>query len=117
MIGDFIFQTDAQAANKMKPGTSGWVSDAEHVTTYTLALSFATYPALYLGDVTFYKLLLLLGVSALTHAFIDRRWPVRWLMEHTGSKEFAKTVWGPIVTDQVLHLSILLVLVATLGAR
>ncbi|MFF3787212.1 hypothetical protein [Streptomyces sp. NPDC001933] len=31
-----------------------------------------------------------LAVSAVTHAFFDRRWPIRWLLEHIGSKGFAK---------------------------
>lgn len=39
---------------------------------------------------------------------VDRRWPVRWLMKHTGSASFADTEWGPIVVDQAIHLTILL---------
>lgn len=48
-----------------------------------------------------------LAVSATTHAFFDRRWPVRWLLEHIGSKGFAelKTAGmnGMYLTDQALH--------------
>ncbi|MFF9645903.1 hypothetical protein [Kitasatospora aureofaciens] len=28
--------------------------------------------------------------SAATHAVLDRRWPVRWLLQHTGSPAFAE---------------------------
>jgi hypothetical protein len=48
-----------------------------------------------------------LGISAGTHAFVDRRWPTRLLLGSTGSQNFATTLWGVIATDQALHLSIL----------
>jgi hypothetical protein len=44
-----------------------------------------------------------LAFSAATHAIIDRRWPVRWILNHTGSAPFAKTIHGLYVADQALH--------------
>jgi len=48
-------------------------------------------------------------VSAVTHAFFDRRWPVRWLLEHIGSKGFAELkaagMDGMYLSDQALHQS------------
>lgn len=42
--------------------------------------------------------------SAATHAFIDRRWPVRWVLDHTGSLAFARSAVLPalrVVVPQV----------------
>jgi hypothetical protein len=54
-----------------------------------------------------------LAVSAVTHAFFDRRWPVRWLLEHIGSKGFAELKAAGMnamySTDQALHQTALLV--------
>lgn len=105
-IGDWIVQTDWQAANKAKL----WRADLEHVATYSVALAACCVWALH--D---WRLAVLLGVSAVTHAIIDRRWPVRWLLSHTGSERFSTMEWGVIATDQALHLSILCILVAALG--
>jgi hypothetical protein len=53
------------------------------------------------------------AVSAITHAFFDRRWPVRWLLEQCGSKGFAELQAGGMngmyLTDQALHQTALLV--------
>ncbi|MEV3970213.1 hypothetical protein AB0K68_19010 [Streptomyces sp. NPDC050698] len=48
----------------------------------------------------------------MTHAFFDRRWPVRWLLGHIGSKGFAELkaagMNGTYLTDQALHHTALL---------
>lgn len=49
----------------------------------------------------------------MTHAFFDRRWPVRWLLQHTGSPDFAELraagMNGMYLTDQALHQTALMV--------
>lgn len=62
-----------------------------------------------------WPLAILFGVSWFTHLIIDRRTPVLWLMEHTGSKPFSQTSWGPMVVDQALHISILSALAGVFG--
>jgi hypothetical protein len=51
--------------------------------------------------------------SAATHAVLDRRWPVRWLLQHTGSPDFAELrtagLNGMYLADQALHSGALLV--------
>jgi hypothetical protein len=61
------------------------------------------------------KALAALAASAITHAVIDRRWPVRALMRAAGSPGFATVEWGVIVVDQALHLFILVMLAVLLG--
>ncbi|MGW5119175.1 hypothetical protein ACWEQ8_27585 [Streptomyces noursei] len=51
--------------------------------------------------------------SMATHALLDRRWPVRWLLQHTGSPAFADLraagLNGLYLADQALHQTALLV--------
>lgn len=94
MLGDWIIQTDAQAMAKMK----SWRAMAGHVLTYHLTMAVLVPPFRHdrwavLGFV----------VSAATHGFIDRRWPVRLLLSKTGSKSFAETTLGVLAADQALH--------------
>ncbi|MFC9225030.1 DUF3307 domain-containing protein [Streptomyces hygroscopicus] len=120
-----IGQTDRQAAGKAAPSAAevadgvsprrGWGACLGHVAQYhlvmavTLALVWAVLPL----QVSFTGLAAGLAVSAVTHAFFDRRWPVCWLLEHVGSKGFAELkaagLNGMYLTDQALHQTALLV--------
>jgi hypothetical protein len=111
-IGDWILQTDWQAAHKTERSWLGWRANLNHIFWYTIALILVSSWGISAGSVEAHRWGVLLLVSAVTHSFIDRRWPVKWLMRLTGSEKFAETSWGVIATDQALHLSILCVLVA-----
>lgn len=100
-IGDWIVQTDWQAANK----TTSWKANQQHMLGYHLTLAAFAAVALPASWV-----LVVVVVSWLTHAVIDRRWPVIWLMQHTGSRPFSQTTFGVIAVDQALHLTILCLL-------
>ncbi len=128
LVADFIVQTDYQALNKTWPQPwaehadwelryfayasakrRSWVTNQQHCLTYHLTMAAFVLP--------FYRswaLLWALVVSWGTHALIDRRWPVRRLLEATRSPEFAKTSWGPLAADQALHIAILAVIAALL---
>lgn len=108
-VADHVFgQSDHQAANKAKSGWVGWKALLGHVFDYhlvMLAMLLATMLVLNL-PVTLTGFLLALGFSAVTHAFLDRRWPVKWVLEHTGSPKFAEMLtplWGIYAADQGLH--------------
>ena len=108
-IGDWVVQTDYQAVAK----ASSWVANQRHMLGYHITLG--ALATLSLG--VSWPLLVLISVSWITHSFIDRRWPVRWLMAHTGSRPFSETPWGVIAVDQALHLSILCITVAAIVAQ
>jgi hypothetical protein len=112
-IGDWVLATDFQATNKMEPGALGAKAMLGHISSYSAALAVCTVWAFTMSSM--WKFAVLILVSAITHAFIDRRWPVRWLMQHTRRSTFSETQWGPVATDQALHLSILCILVAVLA--
>ncbi|MFF7022249.1 hypothetical protein ACFY97_14680 [Streptomyces klenkii] len=120
-----IGQTDHQANGKAAPSAAevadgasprrGWGACLGHVAQYhlvmavMLAVAWAALPL----QMSWTGLVAGLVVSAVTHAFFDRRWPVRWLLEHVGSKGFAELkaagMNGIYLTDQALHQTALLV--------
>ncbi len=117
-------QTDHQAATKAAPGLIGWVHNAAHVGLYHLVMTAMLLAAVAVLDlpVTPAGMAAGIGFSAITHALLDRRWPVRWLLEHTGSKPFARMaghgINGMYLADQALHYACLwtsALLIAGLG--
>lgn len=117
-------QTDFHAENKVKmpkqcleEGKSkffGLYALAGHVFWYHLTLVFGLIAVSGFMGITFSWLGLAAGMlfSAVTHAVLDTRVPVRLLLEETGSPNFAKMltpVCGMYQADQALHRSCLLV--------
>lgn len=112
MIGDHVVQTDWQAANKALTGRKGWTALLNHVGGYMLTqtatvllLGIVDHGPWYYSWAPFWAVLF----SGVTHGFIDRRWPVLWLMRHTGSGPYSETQYGPYFTDQTLHIACLFV--------
>ncbi len=133
-LGDWVVQTDWQAANKVRPDPllitrrrrrwvtypvgdywTGWRAMWDHMVGYHLALCLALLAAAADPTKVPHRWAWIVAGSFVTHSVIDRRWTVRWLMDRTGSAAFASTSWGVMAVDQALHLSILCVLAATLG--
>jgi Protein of unknown function (DUF3307) len=111
LLGDWVVQSDWQANNK----TRSWAALTAHVVSYHLIVGVLLLIPVLRHDWPAGKALAVLTVSAITHAVIDRRWPVRALLRATGSPGFATVQWGVIAADQALHLSILAMLALLLG--
>lgn len=141
-LGDHVVQTDHQAARK----ATSWRAMAGHVGSYT-AVQLAALAALRtLAGIrpSWWRALAGVAFSAGTHAFLDRRWPVRWLLEHTGSRSFAAPavrtrgtvqesylrgrtpsveaagplpLHGPYLADQALHHTALAIAAALIAGR
>lgn len=130
-LGDHIVQTDHQAAHK----ATSWTAMAGHVSSYTAtcatALALTTRAT---GVQTSWRRTLAgLAFSAITHAVLDRRWPVIAILRRTGSPGFATSntiragaggdqplpLHGPYLADQALHHVCLLAsaLIIAGGAR
>lgn len=92
-----------------------WLANQSHMLTYHLTLALFLIPRGLSG--AWAPSGVALAFSWVLHSFIDRRWPVRWLLEHTGSRSFAKTPLGAMAADQALHLATLGLMAAYLGAR
>jgi hypothetical protein len=111
LLGDWVAQSDWQAANK----TRSWAALSAHVVSYHLIVGMLLLIPVLRDDWPADKALAVLTVSAITHAVIDRRWPVRALLRAAGSPGFATVQWGVIAVDQALHLFILAMLALLLG--
>lgn len=146
-LGDHLVQTDRQAAGKASTEESTWVpAMTGHVTSYTATqiaglaladkvLGLRLHPGAVAAAAAF---------SASTHAFLDRRWPVRRAMELTRSPGFAQGTFtmtgnrvladqstpitaarlvvplnGPYLADQALHHGVLFLaaMIAVCGSR
>jgi hypothetical protein len=107
-LADHIIQTDNDANAKAAPGWNGWRHLLAHVGTYhatALVMLVITAVALHM-PLTVTGMVAGLGFSAVTHAILDRRWPVRWILQHTGSAAFAdrmSPICGMYLADQALH--------------
>lgn len=109
-VADHVLgQTDRQAVGKAAPGWQGWRANLAHVAQYHAVLAAMLGAAWSLLDLSLSVggVAAGLAVSVATHAILDRRWPVRWLLEHTGSAPFARLAGGGInglyLADQALH--------------
>lgn len=87
-LADHVVQTEHQAIHKADPGRAGWLALAGHVGSYT-AVQVAAL-ALLRGGFAPGRLVAGVVFSAATHALLDRRWPVRWILEHTGHDGWAR---------------------------
>jgi Protein of unknown function (DUF3307) len=111
LLGDWVAQSDWQATSK----TRSWAALAAHVVSYHLLMGVLLLLPILRDGWPAWKALVVLVVSAATHAVIDRRWPVRALLAATASPGFATVEWGVIAVDQALHLTILALLAVLLG--
>lgn len=142
-VGDHVVQTDAQAAGKPE----SWGAMARHVGGYqatqlgaVIAIAKSTGLRLAPGPLAVGSIF-----STVTHAFLDRRWPVTGLLRRTGSGRFARgtvvvppvivrpgaihdELWttdnevplplhGTYLADQALHTACLLVSAALMAVR
>jgi len=111
LVGDWVTQSDWQATNK----TRSWAALTAHVGRYHLVMGLLLLTPILRDGWPVWKALVVMGVSAASHALIDRRWPVRALLRAVGSPGLATLEWGVIAVDQALHLSILAMLAVLLG--
>jgi Protein of unknown function (DUF3307) len=111
LLGDWVAQTDWQATTK----TRSWAALTAHVASYHLLMGLLLLIPILRDGWPAGKALAALAASAITHAVIDRRWPVRARMRAAGSPGFATVEWGVIAVDQALHLFILAMLAVLLG--
>lgn len=102
MLGDWVVQTDWQAANK----ATSWRANQAHICTYHLCLIACLVPYWVWANAGTSVFRYASGIAAswVLHSLIDRRWPVRRLLEATGSPDFAKTTLGVLAADQTLHV-------------
>lgn len=108
-IADHVLgQNDYQAAHKAEKSRRGVAALLGHVFQYHIIMLIMTLITVVALDIpiTFLGLVLSLLFSAVTHAILDMRWPVRWILQKTGSPKFAELqtpIFGMYQADQALH--------------
>lgn len=92
-VADHVLQTDAQALGK----SASWRAMAGHVGSYHAAqvAALATADRVLGLGLSPRRTAVAVAFSAGTHAFLDRRWPVRRALELTGSPGFASGTFVP----------------------
>jgi hypothetical protein len=109
LLGDWLLQTEWQAQNK----ATRWGAMLVHVAIYhavILVILVARYGA---GAMPVY---LAVGGLAISHAFLDRKWPVAWLMRALRiSVDRAPDRALTLIVDQSLHLLLIALATVYLG--
>ncbi|MER6094210.1 DUF3307 domain-containing protein [Streptomyces bluensis] len=117
LLADYPFQTDHQAAHKADRCAAGWRANLAHAGTHVAACTVAlVVAAVVLGEDAggWARVAALVWIGA-THAFIDRRWPVRWWMERARQAGFAQH-GGAAHVDQTAHVLVLVIAALFLAA-
>lgn len=117
LAADYPLQTDHQAAHKACAGGRGWLANLAHAGTHVAVCAIALAVAAVVLDESagaWANGAALVWIGA-THAVIDRRWPVRWWMEHTRQAGFAQH-GGAAHVDQTAHVLVLAVAALFLAA-
>jgi hypothetical protein len=92
-IADHVVQTDHQAGSKADPRPAVWIpAMVRHVGGYQLTQVVALTVTLRASGLKPSLRSLISGslISAVSHTFLDRRWPVKKAMCSTGSRPFAE---------------------------
>lgn len=122
MVGDHLAQTDWQAAHKAGKGMEAAAAMAGHLVGYWMCQAIALVAVQVATGLPVAGWGGAAGVafSVASHGFLDRRWPVRWLLEHTGSRDFAARASGGMngmyLADQALHIGCLFIAALIIGA-
>ncbi|OGT28035.1 MAG: hypothetical protein A2Z17_05120 [Gammaproteobacteria bacterium RBG_16_66_13] len=100
-LGDWLFQTEWQALHKRTHWGAMW----SHVAVYhavVLAVLLLQLPARTL------EIFAAVGILALSHAWIDREWPIVRLMKALRIVRVrAPERWLVVIVDQIVHVTLL----------
>ncbi|MFD4933349.1 DUF3307 domain-containing protein [Streptomyces virginiae] len=109
LVSDYALQTDHQSELKAQRTRAGWLANLSHAGTHVLVSAAALGAAVAVLDtpLTLPAAAGILVWVGLSHGFIDRRWPIRWWMDNTGSAAFAQR-GGAAFVDQTAHITALL---------
>ncbi|WP_343983893.1 transcriptional regulator, partial [Streptosporangium amethystogenes] len=89
-VADHWIQSHTQACGKAAPGRAGWRANLAHVGTYTVTLSVALLLVEWRFDLGYSAAWVYVGlaVNGATHAWADRRAPLRALAVRLGKTEY-----------------------------
>lgn len=98
LVGDWLLQTEWMAVEKRQ----NWRALVSHVAVYHVVIIAVLGYRFGFGDARIYAVV---AVLALTHAFLDRQWPVVRIMRVLRiSVQRPPEKWLEIAIDQTLHI-------------
>jgi len=101
VLGDWILQTNWQAQNKRH----NWRAMLSHVVVYHLVVLAVLTARFGFRDWLVYAVV---GGLMISHAFLDRGWPVAFLMRTLGiGPRNESDRWLNVMFDQSLHIQLL----------
>lgn len=118
LVADYALQADRQATLKAERSAAGWWANLSHAGTHVVACAVALVVGGAVLDGVHLPVVqadIAVAWVGVTHAFIDRRWPIAWWMDHTGSADF-RTRGGAAHVDQAAHVVALLVAALVIAA-
>jgi len=118
LLADYALQTDRQATLKAERSAAGWWANLSHAGTHVLlcAVALGAGAALLPGThLPAARTVLAVAWVGVSHGFVDRRWPVAWWMDNTGSAAF-RTRGGAQHVDQTAHILALAVAALAIAA-
>lgn len=106
LLGDFLIQQHTWSTRKTKPGWVGRAWCTVHAVTYgaacwaVLALAIAVEGLRVDGTTVAVAMV----ANAALHGFLDRRWPLVWIIRATGSGPWLdRDPRALLIFDQVVH--------------
>ena len=109
LVGDWLLQTEWQALNKAK----NYRALFSHIGVYSIIMLSVLAIDFGFQNIYVYLVVLMLGLS---HALLDRRWPViRFMKAFRIIVEREPELWLVLAVDQVLHISFLAIAAFVLG--
>jgi hypothetical protein len=105
-VADHWVQTNHQACGKAAPGWAGWRANLGHVATYTATLAACLTLVAWRFDLGYSLAWVAAGllINAATHAWADRRAPLRKLAVAIGKRSYWDDVpGGAYQLDQAWH--------------
>jgi hypothetical protein len=118
LAADYALQTDRQATLKSEPGRAGWSANLSHAGTHVAACAVALGAGAMLlpgAALPVTRTVLAVAWIGVSHGLIDRRWPIAWWMDHTGSADF-RTRGGAQHVDQTAHVLALAIAAVAIAA-
>ncbi|HET6348025.1 MAG TPA: DUF3307 domain-containing protein [Candidatus Krumholzibacteria bacterium] len=101
LLGDWILQTNWQAVNKRH----NWRAMLSHVVVYHAVVLAVLGARFGFENGRVYAVVAGLAIS---HAFLDRVWPVEWLMKRLGAgPRNDSDRWLTVMFDQSIHILLL----------
>lgn len=107
LIGDYLIQQHTWSTRKVEPGWAGRAWCTVHAVTYAATCWVVLAVAVAVDGLTVNQIAVAVAMAAnaALHGFLDRRWPLVWIIRATGSGSWLDAdPRALLIFDQVVHV-------------